>query len=147
MTVIEKKLVLTRGLPVAAAVSAVLNLLIFEYVTRVLKLPIVLAQKADEPLMPLGIGAVLGASIVPAAFAALMLVGLIALSRSLRRPVVLFYGIAAIFLAVSMSGPLGVITDTVSTKWVLVAMHIVAGVSIAGILGRVASAAAPECRA
>jgi hypothetical protein len=134
---LDVKRVLANGLPLAALVSAVLNVVLFEIVTRILGTPVAFAQDANEPLQPLGIGSVLGASIVPAVVAALVLIGL---GRFVRRPVLVFYAIAAIFLMVSMGGPFSVASDASHTRWVLAAMHVISGVSIAGILGRTAAA-------
>jgi ABC-type sugar transport system permease subunit len=134
---LDVKRVLAKGLPLAALVSAVLSVVLFEIVTRILGMPVAFAQDANEPLQPLGIGSVLGASIVPAVVAALVLIGL---GRFVRRPVLVFYVVAAVFLAVSMGGPFSVLSDASHTRWVLAAMHVLSGVSIAAILGRTAGA-------
>ena len=88
-------------------------------------------QGPDAPAAPLPGFMVALSSIVPSIFAAALLT---LLNRLMARPTPVFFGVAGVFLGVSMWGPIAVGDATTGTKVVLAFMHVVAGVAICSAL-------------
>jgi hypothetical protein len=72
-------------------------------------------------------------SLVPSVAAALVALGL---SRWLKRPALPFVAISVVFGLLSLGGPLGLQEASTATRGLLAAMHVLAGVPIAGLLYR-----------
>lgn len=88
----------------------------------------VTAAPGSSTLVPLQVGQLIVASLLPALPAGLLLA---TLTRFLRNPWPLFLGIAGVFLVVSFMGPLNLPTDP-ANELVLNLMHVVSGIAIVG---------------
>ena len=88
----------------------------------------------NTTLLPLSIGQLLGASIVPALAAAVLLA---ILGRFVKRPFPLFQIIAAIVFLLSFGGPLSLPIGG-AEKAVLAVMHLVTAVAIVAIFSALA---------
>ena len=126
--------ILLVGLPAAAALAAVINILLYLIVTEVLDRPMEFTMGPDMMDVPFDISAIIiMGSIVPAILGALVLMALV---RYVRRPVMVFYVIAAVGLIASWGGIVMMVNaDADYTPWVLSAMHTIAVASIAVALG------------
>ncbi len=117
--------------PLSGVVAAVANVIVFVICQSLLSIPFMVPMGSpDAPPTPLPIFAVVMASIIPA-LGATVLYAL--LGRFTSRPTLIFLIIAVVFLVVSFWGPLGLPIDG-ATQLALNAMHVVAGVAIAGML-------------
>lgn len=115
---------------VAGVAAFIVNLILF-LIAQSLGLSLMVSQPADpNTLVPLSMGPILGASIVPAIAAAILLA---ILGRFLARPLRIFQIIAVVFLLLSFGGPFSLPVET-STKVVLGVMHVVTAVAIVGTL-------------
>ena len=119
----------TGRLLIAAAISGVIaavgNLIVY-FIAGGAGVPMQVMAPGSSGLQALPAAPVIISSIIPAFGAA----GVLALlTRFTARPVLIFQIIAAVFLLLSFSGPLGMPTDG-GTKLVLNLMHVVAGVAI-----------------
>ena len=124
--------VLRAGL-VVAAVSAVVNVLVFLLARYVLGIPFVFPFAGEGmPAASLPVSMVLIASLVPAIAGALFLA---VLGKVFRRPLRLFQIIGVVLLLLSLGGPFSLPVD-LATKLALSLLHIVAAVVIIGGLTR-----------
>jgi len=96
----------------------------------------VTAAPGSSTLVPLQIGQVIVASLLPALPAGLLLA---ALARFMRNPWPVFIGISGVFLVLSFAGPINLPTDP-ANELVLNLMHVVSAVAIVGALWRLARA-------
>lgn len=113
------------------ALAAAANVALF-FVARAAGVPM---EGEFQPgvMGPLALGAVVGASVVPAvpgAFAAWLLL------RFTRQGARSFAILAVVFALLSLGGPLNVAQATVSTKVVMELMHVFAAAGITGMLLR-----------
>lgn len=122
---------LWRAALIAAIGTAVANLLVFVVAKNVFGLGLAIPLGgAGSPIEPLPAFMVVIATAVPALAAA----GLLALlARFTRRPILIFQIIAAVFVLLSLGGPLSLPVDT-ATKLVLSLMHLAAAAVITGVL-------------
>lgn len=123
-----------------AAVSATLgNLIVWFVATRLLQMElIVFAQGPGSPLMPVSPGMVILTSAVPAVGATILLA---VLGKWVARPFRIFQIISAVFLLLSLGGPLSLPAEvTMSAKVVLSLMHVIAGATIVWVLDKYAKA-------
>jgi hypothetical protein len=109
----------------AGAIAAVANLVVY-FIAGAANVPLQIATPGSSQLERLQFLPVALASLIPAVAAA---AALLILRRFTPRADTVFQVIAAVFLLVSFSGPLGMPTDG-ATKFVLNLMHVVAGVII-----------------
>lgn len=124
-----------RAGALAAIVAALGNVVVLLLSQNLLGMIVqVSAQPGSSQLIPLSLGAVIGASVIPAIGATLLLA---LLDRFVARPVRIFQIIGVLFLLVSFAPVLSVPVDA-GMKVVLGVMHIVAGGAIIGILSRAA---------
>lgn len=130
---VDVKCVLKRALPLSAIAAAGINAVLHAVVTRALDLPLFVAQGPEEALEPLSLGAVIGASVVPAVAGAGLLV---LLGRFVRRPATVFTIVSVVVLVASLAGPLNVAVNAAHTRWVLATMHVTAAASIVSVLNR-----------
>jgi hypothetical protein len=116
-----------------AALAAFLGVTIVFYIARnIFGLALILPLAPQyETLGPLTIGILAQATIPPAIGAAVLLA---ILDRFTSRPIRVFQWIAAIFLLVSLGGPLFLPPLETSTRIVLSIMHVVAAGAIVGVL-------------
>jgi len=94
----------------------------------------VTAAPGSSTLVPLQIGPVIVASLLPALPAGLLLA---VLARFVPNPWTVFMAIAGVFLLVSFMGPINLPTDP-ANELVLNLMHVVSAVAIVGALWRLA---------
>jgi len=94
----------------------------------------VTAAPGSSTLVPLQIGQVIVASLLPALPAGLLLA---VLARFVPNPWTVFMAIAGVFLLVSFMGPINLPTDP-ANELVLNLMHVVSAVAIVGALWRFA---------
>jgi hypothetical protein len=117
--------------PLAGLLAALGNLAVYGLARAGLSLPLAMPAMGPTPAGPLLVAPVILASFVPALFAG----GLLALlARLSARPVRTFQIIAGVALVLSLGAPLTLPVDT-ATRLVLLVMHLVAGLVIAGVLG------------
>ncbi|GIW29931.1 MAG: hypothetical protein KatS3mg071_0105 [Meiothermus sp.] len=90
----------------------------------------VTAAPGSSTLVPLQVGPVVLASLLPAFPAAALLK---VLARFLPNPWPVFLGLSAVLLLVSLRGPLNLPTDP-ANEWTLNLMHLVSAVAIVGAL-------------
>ena len=114
----------------AAAVVAVANTTVFTIERMILGLPLPVPQGTGTEMAPLPVVMVLVVS-VGAAIGATLLLAI--LNRFVQRPIGWFWGVSAVVLLLSFSGPLSLPVDT-ATKAGLTAMHLVAAAAIVGPL-------------
>jgi hypothetical protein len=131
-----------RRLPVAglaaAAAAALANLLVYLIERFVFGLPLVVPMGGPGgPEGPVTAVMVIVTSAVPAICAALLLA---ALARFTSRPFRILLIVAIVFGLLSLAGPL-LLPVSLGTRLALALMHIVAGVTIVGILNQMARAA------
>jgi len=120
---------------VAGITAFIGNLIVFLVAQNLLGLTIMVTQPPDNAtLVPLSVGPLVGAGIVPAIGAAVLLA---ILGRFVKRPFRTFQIIAAVFLLLSFGGPLNLPIGGVE-KAVLAVMHVVTAVSIVAVLSRLA---------
>jgi hypothetical protein len=116
--------------PLAGLLAALGNLAVYGLARAGLSLPLAMPAMGPTPAGPLLVAPVVLASFVPALFAG----GLLALlARFSARPVRAFQIIAGVALVLSLGAPLTLPVDT-ATRLVLLVMHLVAGLVIAGVL-------------
>src|SRR5687768_3736320 len=116
--------------PLAGVAAAAGNLAIFGLASAALSLPLVMPAMGPTPAAPLNIAQVIIASFVPALAAA----GLLALLACFTaRPVRVFQIIAGVGLVLSLGAPFSLPIE-LSTRLVLLSMHVVAGVVITAVL-------------
>ena len=121
--------------PLAGVAAAAGNLAVFGLASAALNLPLAMPAMGPTPAAPLNIAQVVISSFLPALVAA----GLLALlARFTARPVRVFQIIAGVVLVLSLGAPLTLQAD-LSTRLVLLAMHVVAGLVITGVLSVFAS--------
>jgi hypothetical protein len=119
----------------AGATAFVGNLIVYFIAQNLLGLSLMMPQFPDNTtLVPLAIGNILGASIVPAIGAAVLLA---VLGRFVNRPFRIFQIVAAVFLLLSFGGPLSLAIGG-TEKVFMAAMHVVTAVSITAILSTLA---------
>jgi hypothetical protein len=119
----------------AGATAFVGNLIVYFIAQNLLGLSLMMPQFPDNTtLVPLAIGNILGASIVPAIGAAVLLA---VLGRFVNRPFRIFQIVAAVFLLLSLGGPLSLAIGG-TEKVFMAAMHVVTAVSITAILSTLA---------
>jgi hypothetical protein len=120
----------------AAFAAALANLAVFMFAKIALHLPLRLAAgPGARELVPLTVGAVVTASVVPA----LVATGAFAALRRLsRRPFVWFVAIAGAILAVSFVPVGSVAVDDMRTRIVLGLLHVVAALAIVGVIAATA---------
>jgi hypothetical protein len=109
----------------AGAIAAAVNLVVY-FIAGAANVPLQIATPGSPQLERLAFVPVVLASLIPAFAAAAVL---LLLRRFTPRTNTIFQVIAAIFLVVSLGGPLGMPTDG-ATKLVLNLMHVIAGVII-----------------
>jgi hypothetical protein len=117
----------------AAGAAALLgNLIIFFVGQNLLGLSLMIPQApgSSTALVPLTIGPIVGASIVPAIGAAVLLA---VLGRFVKRPFRVFQIVAAVILLLSFGGPLNLPIGG-AEKVVMVVMHVVTAAVIVGVL-------------
>ena len=117
----------------AAGAAALLgNLIIFFVGQNLLGLSLMIPQApgSSTALVPLTIGPIVGASIVPAIGAAVLLA---ILGRFVKRPFRVFQIVAAVILLLSFGGPLNLPIGG-AEKVVMVVMHVVTAAVIVGVL-------------
>ena len=119
----------------AGTTAFVGNLIVYFIAQNLLGLSLMMPQFPDNTtLVPLAIGNILGASIVPAIGAAVLLA---VLGRFVNRPFRIFQIVAAVFLLLSFGGPLSLAIGG-TEKVFMAAMHVVTAVSITAILSTLA---------
>jgi hypothetical protein len=119
----------------AGAAAFIGNLIVFFIAQNLLGVSPAVPQFPDNTtLVPLSIGQLLAASIVPALAAAVLLA---ILGRFVKRPFPLFQIIAAIILLLSFGGPLTLPLGG-AEKAVLAVMHLVTAVAIVAIFSALA---------
>jgi hypothetical protein len=125
-----------RAALIGGVLSVVGNLVVF-FVAGWLGVNLqVTAAPGSSTLVPLQIGPVVAASLLPALPAGLLLA---ALARFMRNPWPVFIGISGVFLVLSFAGPINLPTDP-ANELVLNLMHVVSAVAIVGALWRLARA-------
>jgi hypothetical protein len=125
-----------RAALIGGVLSVVGNLVVF-FVAGWLGISLqVTAAPGSSTLVPLQIGQVIVASLLPALPAGLLLA---ALARFMRNPWPVFIGISGVFLVLSFAGPINLPTDP-ANELVLNLMHVVSAVAIVGALWRLARA-------
>jgi hypothetical protein len=118
--------------PIAAFAAALANLAVFMFARMALHLPLRLARRPGAlELVPLSVGAIVGASVVPALAATLLFAGL---RRASRRPLAWFVAIAGAVLAISLVPVAAIAVDAASTRVVLGLMHVIAAATIIGVI-------------
>jgi hypothetical protein len=123
-----------RAALIGGVLSAVGNVVVF-LVAGWLGISLqVTAAPGSSTLVPLQIGQVIVASLLPALPAGLLLA---ALARFIRNPWPVFIGISGVFLVLSFAGPINLPTDP-ANELVLNLMHVVSAVAIVGALWRFA---------
>ena len=123
-----------RAALIGGVLSALGNLVVF-FVAGWLGVGLqITAAPGSSTLVPLQIGQVIVASLLPALPAGLLLV---VLARFMPNPWTVFMAIAGVFLVVSFMGPINLPTDPVN-ELVLNLMHVVSAVAIVGALWRFA---------
>lgn len=126
--VVEKKI--WPAALLGGVLSVVGNLLVF-VVAEVLGVNLqITTAPGSSTLVPLQVGPVVLASLLPTFPAAALLK---VLACSLPNPWPVFLGIAGAFLLVSLRGPLNLPTDP-ANEWTLNLMHLVSAVAIVGAL-------------
>jgi len=125
-----------RAALIGGVLSVVGNLVVF-FVAGWLGISLqVTAAPGSSTLVPLQIGQVIVASLLPALPAGLLLA---ALARFMSNPWPVFIGISGVFLVLSFAGPINLPTDP-ANELVLNLMHVVSAVAIVGALWRLARA-------
>lgn len=118
--------------PVAAFAAALANLALYMFARMALQLPLRMATRPGAlELVPLSVGAVVGASVVPALVATLLFFGL---RRVSRRPLAWFVAIAGAVLAISFVPVAAIAVDEASTRVVLGLMHVIAALAIVAVI-------------
>ena len=118
------------GAVLALAVNAILL-----YLGRAFGVPFELVPPGSVAMEPLGIGPLIGASILPAVCAAVLLA---LLPRYTPRPFTWFYTISIVVLILSFYGPANSLTDGPATVTGLNLMHVATALMIVGALGGIA---------
>lgn len=117
--------------PLAAVVAAIANLLVFFIAQNLLGITLLgPAGPGSTEMGPIPAIMVVIMSVIPAIGATIILA---VLGRFLTRPIRVFGIISVVLLVLSLAGPLG-LPVAVSTKLILSLMHIVAAVTIVGLL-------------
>ncbi len=125
-----------RAALIGGVLSAVGNVVVF-FVAGWLGVSLqVTAAPGSSTLVPLQMGPVVVASLLPALPAGLLLA---VLARLMPSPWTVFMAIAGVFLVVSFMGPVNLPTDP-ANELVLNLMHVVSAVAIVGALWRFARA-------
>lgn len=119
-----------RAALIGAMLSAVGNLVVWALAGWLGVNLQIAASPGSSTLVPLQVGPVVLASLLPALPAAALL---LILARFLRNPWPVFLGVAGVFLLVSFRGPINLPTDP-ANELVLSLMHLVSGVAIVGAL-------------
>jgi FtsH-binding integral membrane protein len=119
-----------RAGALAAVVAAIGGIVMWVIITSVLNIALVIPMPPDNVPTPLPVFMVIMASVVPAIGATILLA---ILNRFTARGLTIFQIIAIVFLLLSLIGPFMLPVDT-SVKLALVALHIVVGVAITGVL-------------
>jgi hypothetical protein len=115
----------------AGVVAFIGNFIVFLVAENLFNLSLMMPQSPNSnTLVSLSAGSILGASLVPAIGAAILLA---VLGRFLARPFRAFQIIAVAFLLLSIGMPFSLPIE-VGTKAVLSVMHVVAAVAIVGVL-------------
>lgn len=117
-----------KGAAIGAAAGAVVNVLLY-FVGGAAGVSLVAEFAKGEAAVGLPLGPVIGASFVPALFAALLA---LALNRFSAKPSKIFLWVALAFGAFSMMGPVGLGGASVGLKVLLSLMHVVSGITITG---------------
>lgn len=119
----------------AGVTAAIGNLIVFVVAQNLFGLSLMIPQSpGNTTLVPLTIDPILGASIIPAIGAAVLLA---ILGRLVKRPFRIFQIIAVIVLLLSFGGPLNLPIGGVE-KVALAVMHVVTAVAIVVILSALA---------
>jgi hypothetical protein len=121
--------------PVAGLAAAAGNLAVFGVARASLDLPLVMPAMGPSPAGPLAAAPVVVSSFVPALLAGLLLA---LLARFSTRPVRVFQVVAGAALVLSFGAPLTTPLD-LSTRLVLLTMHLAAGLVITGVLSALAT--------
>jgi hypothetical protein len=118
--------------PIAGLTAFIANLVIYYVGQNLLGVSLMIPQSpgSGTALVPLTIGPILGASIVPAIGAAVLLA---VLGRFVNRPFRVFQIIAAVFLLLSFGGPLFLPVGG-TEKIVMASMHLATAAAVVAIL-------------
>ena len=116
--------------PMAMGLAVSANLAVFTIVREVFSVQFIKPLRPEAPPVPLPISMVIMASAIPAIGATLSY-GI--LHKFVPRSIVVFRFAAAAFFLLSIAGPFNLPVD-ISTKLALALMHLVAGLTIVGVL-------------
>jgi len=116
--------------PLAAAATAVANLIVFAIEKNLFGLELIMPLQPGAAPVPLPVTPVIITSAIPAIAATILFA---ILGRFAPRPALIFQIISVIFLIVSFGAPLTLPVDT-ATKIALSVMHVVAWAVIVGVL-------------